>query len=287
MPDFEDFGTFEDFGSARGSNEVPSIILDGTPVVVCLIPDLLFATRFSDVIVAVHGQPVIVETPDAFVTAMDRYFPVLALLDLNTTGEWADAIQRCKQRPHTSQIPIFAFGSHVDVETLKAARTAGANHAWARSRMVDELPDVVARHVDPPTRELAGCSEGLSEQALLGVEAFNQRDYFEQHEYFETAWLAETGPIREVYRGILQIGVAFLQIERHNWAGAIKMFRRGLPRLRALPALCLDIDLAAFRRAAEVIHLEVTRLGPERLDDFDQGRFPIIKIVEPPPDKNG
>ncbi len=287
MLDFENFGSFEDFGSSAESTEVPSITLDGTPVVVCLIPDLLFATRFADVITAVGGQPVIVETPDTFVTAMDRYFPVLALLDLNTSGEWADAIQRCKRRPHTSQIPIYAFGSHVDVETLKAARIAGANHAWARSRMVDELPDVVTRHVNPPVRELAGCGEGMSEQALLGIEAFNQRDYFEQHEYFETAWLNEAGPIREVYRGILQVGVAFLQIERANWAGAIKMFRRGLPRLRALPEQCMGIDIASFRRAAETIHLEVTKLGPERLDEFDQAQFPSIEMVDLEAGKNG
>lgn len=280
MPDFEDFGSFEDFGKTRGSNDVPPVVLDGTPIVVCLIPDLFFATRFVDVIAAMNGQPVIVETPAAFVTAMDRYFPVLALLDLNTPGEWADAIRRCKQRPHTSQIPIFAFGSHVDVETLKAARRAGADHAWARSRMMDDLPDVVARHVDPPLRALAGCDDGLSEQALLGVEAFNQRDYFEQHEYFEAAWLAEGRPVREVYQGILQVGVAFLQIERANWAGAIKIFRRGLPRLRALPPYCLGIDIVAFRRAAEAIHLEITQLGSERMGEFDQRKFPTIEMVD-------
>lgn len=281
MPDFEDFGNFEDFGATRGSSDVPSVVFDGTPIVVCLIPDLFFATRFVDVIAAMGGQPVMVETPEAFITAMDRYFPVLALLDLNTPGEWADAIRRCKQRPHTSQIPIFAFGSHVDVETLKSARQAGADHAWARSRMMDELPAVVARHVDPPLRALAGCDGGLSEQALLGVEAFNQRDYFEQHEYFEAAWLAEARPVREVYQGILQIGVAFLQIERANWAGAVKIFRRGLPRLRALPPYCLGIDIVAFRRAAEAIHLEITQLGSKRMGEFDQRKFPIIEMVDP------
>ena len=280
MPDFEDFGTFEDFGNARRCNEVPAIVLDGTPVVACLIPDLFFATRFVDVIVALGGQPVVVETPEAFVAALDRYFPVLALLDLNTPGEWADAIRRCKQRPHTSQIPIFAFGSHVDVETLKAARQAGANHAWARSRMMDDLPDIVARHVNPPIRELAGCGDGLSEQAVLGVAAFNRRDYFEQHEHFEAAWLAEDRAVREVYQGILQVGVAFLQIERSNWAGAVKIFRRGLPRLRGLPTHCLGIDIAAFRAAAEAIHLEITQLGSERLDEFDQRKFPTLQLVD-------
>jgi CheY-like chemotaxis protein len=74
-------------------------------------------------------------------------FPVVALVDLATPGDWATAIQRCKLRPHTRAIPIYAFGSHVDAATLQAARRAGADHAWARSRFMAELPAVVESHV--------------------------------------------------------------------------------------------------------------------------------------------
>ena len=118
--------------------------------------------------------------------------------------------------------------------------------------------------------------------AMRGIEAFNRGEYFDQHEYFEEAWLAEERPVREMYQGILQVGVAFLQIERKNWSGAIKTFRRGLPRLRLLPDTCQGIDIAAFRRTAEAIHLEVTQLGPDRLDEFDQGRFPTIACPPKP-----
>ena len=61
------------------------------------------------------------------------------------------------------------------------------------------------------------------------------------------------------------MGVAFYQIEEDNWAGALKMFRRGLPRLRTLPPVSQGVDIARFRSDAEVIHVEVTELGPDRL----------------------
>lgn len=266
---------FEDQGSA----EIPSVVLDGTPVVVCLVTDLFFSARFVDVISAVGAQPAMAERPETFVEAVDRYFPVLALVDLNTSGDWATAIARCKQRPHTRHVPIYAFGSHVEVETLKAARQAGADHAWARSRMMEELPTVVARYVDPPAREVDGCADVLNEEARLGIAAFNRGDYFDQHEHFEQAWLAEERPVREMYQGILQVGVAFLQIERDNWAGALKTFRRGLPRLRGLPPTCQGVDIASFRHAAEAIHLEVTQLGSDRLHEFDRSRFPRIQTT--------
>jgi CheY-like chemotaxis protein len=251
----------------------------GTPAVVCLEPDLFFAARLLDVIRACGGQPVIAETPDEFVLAVDRFFPVLALVDLNTPGEWELAIRRCKLRPHTAQTPVYAFGSHVEVDTLKRARQAGADHAWARSKMMEELVSLVQRHVQPPVVYPAGWDAPLSELARRGIEEFNRGEYFEQHEWLEKAWLEETRPIREMYQGILQVGVAFLQVERGNWAGAIKLLRRGLPRLRTLPPVCQGIDLAALRAASEAVHAELLALGPERMGEFDVGTLPQLKLA--------
>jgi CheY-like chemotaxis protein len=250
------------------------------PAVVVLAPDLFFATRFADVIERQGGRALLVDTPDAWLEAVDRHFPVLALVDLDTPGDWQAAIARAKLRPQTRQVPIYAFGSHVEVETLAAARRAGADHAWARSKMMEELPDLVARQIAPPVQYLDGWDAPLSAKARAGVEAFNHGEYFEQHELFEAAWLEEPRPIRALYQGILQVGVAFMHMQQGNWAGAIKLFRRGLPRLRALPPVCQGIDLAALRTAAAAIHQEITDLGPARLHTFDQGKFPKIKLTE-------
>lgn len=225
-----------------------------------------------------------VHTPDEFVATVDRYFPVLALLDLDAPGEWQGALARCKLRPHTRLIPIYAFGSHVAPTILRAAREAGAEEAWLLDRLHAELPALVSRHLDPPLRYPAGWEDPLSAEARAGVAAFNAGDYFEQHEHFEHAWMAEPRPIRELYQGILQIGVAFYQIQRGNWAGAIKMFRRGLPRLRGLPPVCQGIQLASFRAAAEAIHAQISELGPAGLAGFDQSHFPQIELVKPDKD---
>ena len=130
---------------SEGDEPTPGSIL--LPAVVSLEADLFFAMRLDDVISAKGGRSIIVDSPDEFVTAVDRHFPVLALVDLKSAGDWNRAIRRCKLRPHTRQIPIYAFGSHVEVETLKAARQAGADHAWARSKMMEELVSVVERHI--------------------------------------------------------------------------------------------------------------------------------------------
>jgi len=253
--------------------------------ILSLEPDLFVATRLADVIAAQGGKPVVVETPTAFVEAMDQHFPVLALVDLgapaDSSGDAIAVIARCKLRPHSRQTPIYAFGPHVDVDKLKAARQAGADHVWARSRMMSGLVNVVDRHLHPPVRYLAGWDEApggsLGESVRLGVAAFNRGDYFMQHEHFEEAWIQEQRPIRTLYQGILQIGVAFLLIEREKWAGAIKTFRRGLPRLHDLPPICQGMGIAALYAESAAIHAEVSALGPARLREFDQARFPKIK----------
>lgn len=264
------------------SSQDPSVNLPNIevkPAVVCLVPDLFFATRFEDVIRAAGGEAVLVDEAQAFIAAVDRSNPVLALVDLDAPGDWAFAIRRLKARPHSRPVPIYAFGSHVDVETLRRARLAGADHAWARSKMATDLVAVVERHVSPPVRYPEGWDDQLSAKALEGVHEFNRGDFFEQHELFEEAWMEEPRPIREMYQGILQVGVAFYLMQQNNWPGAVKMFRRGLPRLRDLPDVCQGLNVAALRTAAEAIHAEVTTLGATRLHEFDQRKFPQIELL--------
>jgi len=250
------------------------------PAAVVVTAELMLAVRIEDVVEKQGGQALIAGSADEFLAAMDGHAPVMALVDLATPGDVAAAIARCKLRPHTRQTPIYAFGSHVNVAALQAARRAGADHAWARSKMMEQLAEVVGRHMRPPVRFPAGWDDRLSELARRGLEEFNRGEYFEQHELLEQAWLAEERPIREMYQGILQVGVAFFQIQQGNWPGAVKMFRRGLPRLRGLPDMCQGVNVAKFRRQAEEVHAAISELGPQRMGEFDLGRLPRIEYAE-------
>ncbi len=108
---------------------------------------------------------------------------------------------------------------------------------------------------------------------------FNAGAYFEQHESFEHVWRAEPGPVRQLYQGLLLIGVAFLQIQRRNEAGARKTFQRARQYLVALPDVCQSVDVARFRADAEAARRELERLGPERIDQFDPAFFCRIHLV--------
>ena len=58
------------------------------------------------------------------------------------------------------------------------------------------------------------CNAPLPPQAVEGFLLFNAGKYFEAHEALEEAWNAETGRVRDLYRGILQSAVVYLHITR-------------------------------------------------------------------------
>ncbi len=113
---------------------------------------------------------------------------------------------------------------------------------------------------------------------LQGIEEFNRGEFFEQHETLETAWRAEPGPIRDLYQGILQVGVACYHIEQGNAPGALRVIERGLRRLRPFEPEYKCIDVSRLVADAKRLRDEVARLGPEQLGQLDRSLFPHIVV---------
>lgn len=113
------------------------------------------------------------------------------------------------------------------------------------------------------------CQGELHPLALKGVRYFNAQQYFEAHEELEIAWREERGPVRDVYRGILQVGLGYYHIQRMNYRGAVKMFQRCRHWLDPFPARCRGIDVAQLRLDMLSAEKELLRLGPDRLAQFN------------------
>ncbi len=249
------------------------------PAVVLFVDDLFFSARLADAITAQKGTAVTVDTREAFLQAMDASLPVLALVDLHVSADWASAIQSCKLRPHTRSIPIYGFGQHTDVPTLTRARESGADQAWARSRMMEELPRLLANHIRPAPLMPEGGEEAMPELVREGIRLFNNQQFHAQHEAFEEAWIQEARPVRDLYQGLLQVGLAFYQIQARNRAGAIKMFGRGIPRLRNLPVVVQGIQVQRFVTEALTIFEQLTPDPDVETWDRLFSCLPLIRTV--------
>lgn len=121
----------------------------------------------------------------------------------------------------------------------------------------------------PNERTPKDCAGMPHPKAIEGMRLFNEGKFFEAHEELELAWREETGSIRDLYRGILQVAVTYLHITRGNYDGAVKVYGRSLKWTQSWGDVCRGIHVKKLRDDAENIMKEVERLGKERIGDFD------------------
>jgi predicted metal-dependent hydrolase len=216
-----------------------------------------------------------------FIRRLAEWRPALIIVELSsTTIPWADWIAAVKSSPATRRIPVIGFGPHTDLALRAQAIDAGFDLVVGNSRLLSALPELIEKHarlVDYSGLE-SDCKGKLSDLAVQGIALFNSGAYFEAHEELELAWAAESGPIRELYRGILQVAVAYLQITRRNYRGAMKMFLRLRQWLDPLPDECMGVNVAQLRDEALAARAALEALGPDRLDEFDLSLLKPVQV---------
>lgn len=274
------------------------------PLIVAFIDDLMATTRIEVVATQLGYQVETLDLAKRFIAeeAVDQptipgepvtgplaslvdqitsWQPALLIFDLsNTAVPWRDWLAILKSSPATRRIPVVCFGPHIDKVSLADATslTLEGDAVVPRSRFFASMPELIAEtaRISDYSAIRQDCLAKLSNDALRGLQAFDERHYFDAHEHLEDAWNADEGPAKELYRAILQVAVAYLQIERRNYRGAMKMFLRARQWLAPLPDQCRGIDVARLRRDAESVRDSLVELGPDRIDQFDITTLPPV-----------
>jgi hypothetical protein len=202
--------------------------------------------------------------------------PALIIFDLgNPDIPWEMWVAMIKSVPATRRLPVVCFGPHVDQAAFDSARARGADEVFARSNFLNNTGKIIQQFARFPDFEeiVQACRQPLSILAIKGLELFNHGKYFAAHEELEFAWNEDITVGRELYRGILQIAVAYLQIERQNYRGANKLFLRARQWLDPLPEICRGVNVGKLRRDAQAARQLLLELGPEGIDRFDRRLF--------------
>lgn len=254
--------------------QTPTIVLTGTPSWRAVLADLLGGLGFEL----------------AHYTSMESYIPRLvdhhAALIVVDGGSpvWRFWTTSPRVNAATRRIPILLVSD--DPLIREQALTAGADFALAPADFPTALPELIRAHarvVDDEFRaEMANqCRQPLPPQAVAAIEKFNRGEYYRQHDLLEAQWMEEQGPVRDLYRAILQVGIAYYQIERGNRIGALKMLLRSLQWLKILPDVCQGVDVASLRADAERLRAALDAWPEDRdFAEFDRRLFGKVKLVD-------
>ncbi len=275
------------------------------PIIVGFVSDLLFNVQIANVAtrlnydirwvesqadISPHRAPAPEEPPGellhgqggALFARLSKWQPALLIFDLtNEDIPWRHWIAAIKSSAATRRIPVLCFGPHVDTEAIKEAKSVGADVVVARSRFSSAMPQLIQQHARRPDVEAVAqaCDEPLDARARTGIALFNEGQFYKCHDALEEAWVADASAGRDLYRAILQVGIAYFQIERGNYRGAVKMLLRVRQWLAPLPDVCRGVNIARLRQDVENVHQALETLGPEGLDAIDRSLFRRIETV--------
>jgi len=90
----------------------------------------------------------------------------------------------------------------------------------------------------------------VEEALVIGVARWDAQRYFEAHELLEFAWKLGPPEDRDLWKGVIQVAVAGVHLQRGNRIGARRLLDRALERLAGQPDVHRGVDVVTLRRTA-------------------------------------
>lgn len=123
------------------------------------------------------------------------------------------------------------------------------------------------------------CSQPPPEQLLAAIDEFNRGQWFECHETLEDLWVGESGLVRDLYQGLLQVAVALHHWQEGNFPGAILLLQKSVKLLGHVATVCQHVDVAGLIRETDLFRQSLENLGPERMEKLDRRLIPVVRCT--------
>jgi CheY-like chemotaxis protein len=121
-----------------------------------LSDDLIFTSRITGTARDLGLTVRAARTPEALLALARQSPPRCVLLDLHHPGlVLADFLRHLAEACPTMP-RVVGYGSHVDTATLRAAREAGCDPVWPRSKFVEELAQALPGWMGEPPHPQEG-----------------------------------------------------------------------------------------------------------------------------------
>ena len=119
-------------------------------MILALLDDLMFSSKIKTAANQLGIRVAFARSSDGALAEMRAAAPTLVILDLNNPRtDPLGTIAAMRADATLAAIPTIGFVSHVDSQTIHAARDAGVHEVMARSAFAANLPEILARGKQP------------------------------------------------------------------------------------------------------------------------------------------
>jgi uncharacterized protein len=105
--------------------------------------------------------------------------------------------------------------------------------------------------------------EPFPEEFWLGVDQFNQGQFYACHDTLEAIWMEAPELEKKFYQGILQVAVGLYHLSNGNWRGAVILLGEGVGRLGYYEPEYGGVDVESLAEEARALLRELQQAGPE------------------------
>ncbi len=124
----------------------PNSDAPAAPAIV-LNKDLFFGVTISNTLRALGYAPIAARSTKALASAISsRPDAALLIIDISAVDDW-DALKTTIDA--TPDLPSIAFGSHTNVEGLRAAKNAGLTRVFSNGEFHRTMGDTIIRYAKP------------------------------------------------------------------------------------------------------------------------------------------
>ena len=114
-------------------------------MILALVDDLMFRSKIKSIATERGIGVTFVQSSDAALSAMRGQLPALVIFDLNNQrADPLGTMAAMKNDAALASIPTVGYVSHVDINTINAARAAGVGEVLARSAFAAKLTELLA-----------------------------------------------------------------------------------------------------------------------------------------------
>lgn len=92
----------------------------------------------------------------------------------------------------------------------------------------------------------SSCAAPPPPALVQAVAEFNAGQYFQCHDTLEALWLADVSPVRDFYKGLIQIAAGLYHFENGNARGCAKLLARGTGYVERFAPYCQGVDVTAL-----------------------------------------